>query len=379
MAEGSAQPIFARHPKEGERLLALRSYNILDTEPEEEFNEIAQLAARICEAPVAYVNLVDEHREFAMAAAGADPRTLPISESICVHALIQENYLEIADTRADPRTMHNPNCCGDAAMRFYAGALISSSDGLPLGALCVLDHQPRTLSDLQRTTLKVLARQIMARLDLRLSLAASSTLRQEVDHRVKNSLQSLSAFVNLKSRGVESPDAREVLDSVTQNIQTVSLLHELLYKTDAGAVVDLGRYLTNVVDFLGTIAPEGVSIVIDALPGPLLVSSRQASEVGTLVNEVVSNAFKYAFPDERTGVVRLTLSQPDAGYVHLCCADDGIGLPAEYEAAKGLGMRLIAAIAAHLRGTVRYRAMAVGTQVDLIFPFDPVSNVSPVV
>lgn len=225
--------------------------------------------------------------------------------------------------------------------------------------------------------MKVLARQVMAQLDLRRSLAAAETLRLEVDHRVKNSLQSLSAFVNLKARGVDSPDARDVLDSVTQNIRTVSLLHELLYKTDAGAVVDLGRYVANVVDFLGSVAPVDVIVTTDAVPGTASVSSRQASEVGTLVNEVVSNAFKHAFPDGRGGTVHIALSTPQPGRAHLSCTDDGVGLPPDYRAAGGLGMKLVSAIAAHLRGTITHPASGSGMRVDLSFPIDPAQDVRP--
>jgi len=379
MAEGNVRSNIVMHPREAERLIALRSPDILDPDPETPFDQIAQLVARLCEVPVAFVNLIDDHHRFAGVAAGADPSGLPVFRSLCTPAMMLEGDLEIPDMQADPRTRDNPLCHGDTPLRFYAGASISSPDGIPLGTLCILDRRPRILTDLQRTTLKVMAGQVTTQLDLRRSLAAAETLRLEVDHRVKNSLQSLSAFVNLKARGIESPDARDVLDSVTRNIRTVSLLHEMLYKTDAGAVVDLGRYVATVVELLHSIAPVGIAVTTDAVAGMATVSSHQASEVGTLVNEVVSNAFKHAFPDGRTGTVRIALSMPEPGRVHLSCTDDGAGLPPGARPAGGLGMKLISAIAAHLRGTVTHGSAGQGMRVDLTFPVDPAPGAAPLI
>ena len=369
--------IAAKHPRERERLLALRSYGILDTDPEAEFDEIAQLAARLCDVPVALVNFVDADEQFVKAATGMDVRTMPLPQSICAHGLLVEDFLEIPDTLADPRTADNPLCCGEPDMRFYAGALISSREGLPLGALCVLDRRLRTLTPLQRDALRVLARQVMARLDLRRSLAVAETLRLEVDHRVKNSLQSLTALIGLKARGVESPDAREVLDSVTQNIRTVSMLHELLYRTDAGAEIDLGRFIGNVVEFLSTVAPPTVRVVAEIGPEPVVVSSRRAAGIGTLVNEVAANAFKHAFPDGREGTVRIALSLRGEGDVLLTCSDDGVGPPEGYDGGKGLGMRLIAAVAGQLGGTVTHGSGNPGMRLDIAFPLAPEEPAAP--
>lgn len=362
--------IAAKHPNEQARLAALRSYEVIDTDPESEFDDIAQLAARLCDMPVALVNLVDTDHQFVKAAMGTDLRTMPLSQAICAHALLTEEFLEIPDTLADPRTADNPICCGDLNVRFYAGALLTSDNGLPLGALCVLDHRPRELTPMQRDALKVLARQVMAQLDLRRSLRLAETLRLEVDHRVKNSLQSLSAFVGLKARGTESPDAREVLDSVTQNIRTVSMLHELLYKTDAGAAVDLGDFIENVVTFLASAAPSSIQVTCDT--APVRVTSRQAAGVGTLVNELAANAFKYAFPDGQPGTIHFALSRPDMGTVRLVCTDDGVGPPDDYESGTGLGMKLIAAVAGQLFGTVTHGKGQSGLHFELVFPLLPV-------
>lgn len=87
-----------------------------------------------------------------------------------------------------------------AGPALYAGALLTTGEGLPLGTLCVLDYQPRELTALQRDTLRVLARQVMTLLEMRKALRSADILRREVDHRVKNSLQSLSSFTNLQTR-----------------------------------------------------------------------------------------------------------------------------------------------------------------------------------
>ncbi len=361
--------IAAKHPREPERLAALRLYEVLDTDPEVEFDDIATLTARLCGTPIAVVNLIDGERQFFKAEVGLGVRETPLPTSLCSHAILEHEFVEIHDTLQDPRMIDNPLCYGEPGLRFYAGALLTTAAGLPIGTLCVLDYEPRALSPVQRDAMKVLARQVMAQLDLRHSLANAETLRQEVDHRVKNSLQSLSAFVGIKARSTTSPEARDVLESVTQNIRTVSMLHELLYKTEAGSSVDLGRFIGNVVDFLSGVAPAGIDVTCETTP--VSVTSRQAAGVGTLLNELAANAFKYAFPDGRTGRVHFSLSRPDPGVVTLVCTDDGIGPPEGYEVGTGLGMKLIAAVTAQLRGTVRHGAGEPGMRLELIFPLLP--------
>ncbi len=159
---------------ESRRLSALDSYGVLDTPPERDFDEVVLLAAQLCEAPIAVVNLIAENRQFFKAEVGLGVRETPLDVSICAHAILQPGLFVVPDTTRDPRFAANPLVTGAPHLRFYAGALLETEDGLPLGTLCVLDSVPRPdgLTVQQRFALDVLARQVMAQHELRRALAA---------------------------------------------------------------------------------------------------------------------------------------------------------------------------------------------------------------
>lgn len=162
---GKSTPVW----RETERLAALRSFEILDTEPEASFDDIAAIVAEICQAPIAVINFVDEGRQWFKSEIGLGIRETPLDVSICAHAILQPNLFVIPDTTTDPRFNCNPLVRGEPFLRFYAGALLETSEGLPLGTLCVLDYEPRPegLTEKQSETLLALARAVMNQLKLR--------------------------------------------------------------------------------------------------------------------------------------------------------------------------------------------------------------------
>ncbi|MBK1658304.1 PAS domain-containing protein [Paracraurococcus ruber] len=159
---------------DGARLRALDSYQVLDTPPERAFDDVVTLAAQICAAPVALVSLVAEDRQFFKAEVGLGVRYTPLDQSICAHAILRPGLFVVPDTTQDPRFRDNPLVTGSPHLRFYAGALLETPEGLPLGTLCVLDHVPRPegLTAQQGFALQVLARQVMSQLELRRALQA---------------------------------------------------------------------------------------------------------------------------------------------------------------------------------------------------------------
>ncbi|WP_043337124.1 PAS domain-containing protein [Belnapia moabensis] len=163
-----------RNWDETKRLSVLDSYKVLDTPPEREFDEVVELAAQLCGAPIALVSLLGEDRQFFKAEVGLGVRETPRDVSICGHAILQPGLFVVTDTATDPRFAGNPLVTAAPHIRFYAGALLETEDGLPLGTLCVIDRRPRPegLTALQGFALQVLARQVMARLELRRALAA---------------------------------------------------------------------------------------------------------------------------------------------------------------------------------------------------------------
>lgn len=164
------------------RLAALRRYDILDTEPEEAFDDLTLLAAHICGTPMAYLSLLDDHRQWFKSAHGLDGiRETDRSVAFCDHAIRQTSILEIPDAREDERFRHNPFVTGQPHIRFYAGAPLVTPDGHALGTLCVVDTEPRRLSPEQMQALDALRHQAQAQLELRLKLRELRQAQAEQD------------------------------------------------------------------------------------------------------------------------------------------------------------------------------------------------------
>ena len=339
------------HPRQQERLRALRSYDVLDTAPEQDFDDIVRLAAAICETPISLVSLVDADRQFFKAEIGVGEAQTELERSICSHAILEPGLVEIEDTMADARSRDNPFCSTDPHLRFYAGALLVTDEGLPLGTLCVLDVKPRVLTPLQRDALRVLARQVMVQMEMRKALRSAEILRREVDHRVKNSLQSLSSLIRIQKRASDHDETVEALDSISSRIDAMARLHQQLYSGTTPEMVEAETYLHGIVAELRQLAPAGVAIAVDSDAMPL--NPRQAVAIGTFVNEFATNSFNYAFPDGRPGNITIALRMQPDGQVHLRCGDDGVGLQAQQSGiGSGLGMTIVEIICNDLGGTL---------------------------
>jgi two-component sensor histidine kinase len=151
------------------RLETLALYDIMDTPPEPEFDDIVLLASEICQTPVSLVSLLESERQWFKARIGFDLPETPINQSVCAHALDGTGLLIIPDLTADPRTADNRLVTEPPHIRFYAGAPLISPDGVPIGTLCVIDAEPRPegLSLLQKKSLLALARQVVVLLEMR--------------------------------------------------------------------------------------------------------------------------------------------------------------------------------------------------------------------
>lgn len=154
-------------PNEIQRLSALHRYQMMDTSAEEVFDNFTYLASQICETPIALITLLDEKRQWFKSKIGIDATETAREISFCGHAILQEELFEIPNALEDARFHDNPLVTGNLHLRFYAGMPLITHDGYGLGTLCVIDKVPRTLTDEQRTSLKMLAKQVVAQVESR--------------------------------------------------------------------------------------------------------------------------------------------------------------------------------------------------------------------
>ncbi|HKS67966.1 MAG TPA: response regulator [Candidatus Acidoferrales bacterium] len=182
MSHPTCRPSYmrARLPtNEPARLEALRRYGILDTLPEQEFDDLTRLAALICQTPIALVSFVDAKRQWFKSKIGVEASETPREISFCAHAILTPDLLVVSDVLADERFRSNPLVQGEPGLRFYAGAPLITHDGHALGTICVLDRVPRGLGETQREALKALARLAVAELELRRSVSDLSKATHE--------------------------------------------------------------------------------------------------------------------------------------------------------------------------------------------------------
>ncbi|TPG42570.1 EAL domain-containing protein [Sphingomonas koreensis] len=152
-----------------DRRAAIREYCILDTVPEPNFDDIAKLAATIFETAAAAISFIDDDRQWFKSVVGLGMHETPISHSFCAHTILQDDVMVVEDATSDPRFVDNMLVTGEPHLRFYAGMPIRAADGTAVAALCVIDPVARLhgITDVQRTTLKVLAAQVETQLELR--------------------------------------------------------------------------------------------------------------------------------------------------------------------------------------------------------------------
>ena len=152
------------------RIAALQKYAILDTDPEQSFDDLTLLASFVCKTPIALISLVDEDRQWFKSRVGMDAKETSRDIAFCSTAILQSDVFVVPDALKDDRFRDSPLVVSDPHIRFYAGAPLINEDGYALGTLCVVDRAPRELAPDQKEALKALSRLVLAQLEFRRNL-----------------------------------------------------------------------------------------------------------------------------------------------------------------------------------------------------------------
>ena len=204
----------APKPKnEVQRIKVLWQYDVLDTVPEAVFDELTELAALICGAPVALISLVDENRQWFKSKLGVSINETSRDVSLCAHAILQRDLFIVPDATQDKRFKDNPLVVASPKIRFYAGMPLISPGGQALGTLCVIDTVPRQLTDDQQQALRLLARHVMTELELRRRSHEAVARRDDAEPFKKELAQARAEIARLlrkkSSRRVKKSPARK--------------------------------------------------------------------------------------------------------------------------------------------------------------------------
>ncbi|MEF3078534.1 sensor histidine kinase [Winogradskyella poriferorum] len=376
------------HINEAERLRELDSYNVLDSLPESDYDDLTKLAAEICGTPIALISLVDKDRQWFKSRYGLDAPETPRELAFCAHAINDaENTLLVNDARKDERFYDNPLVTGDPNVIFYAGVPLKSEAGLPLGTLCVIDNKPNDLNKGQKESLRILSKQVMNLLVLR---KKNYELNKVVDE-LENKNQDLEQFAHVAAHDIKSPIsnisnlAGMFLASYKSQLNDDGLgLIELIIKSSD----QLYKFLERLMDYSANIDTVGeeknyISLKNFSEKVSNFYSSDQNLElnfnseiknlninvivVGQILTNLIGNAIKYN--DKPKAKVDVNIDENEEYYI-FSVQDNGPGIEKQYQdkifdvfvklsktdrfgkEGTGLGLAIVSKMVAKLGGSI---------------------------
>ena len=333
---------------EDERLAALRSYNILDTAAEKDFDDLTMLASAICQTPIALISLVDSERQWFKSHIGLAASETPIEQSFCAHAIVSYNEIMIVDdARKDERFADNPLVTGSPKIVFYAGVPLINEEGFALGTLCVIDQKKKQLTTEQTIALKVVAKQVVDKLELRRKITDLQIANQELTdanvfiqkfastaaHDIKNPLSSIlltSQALKIRLQKLQDEGCSRLIDlNITSTTRLISLLDEMLdYSKDPSLLlakkseIDLKQAIKKVISMINI--PDNLEIILPDT-NPKLALSIVAFE--QIFINLISNAIRYN--DKNKTIIAIRFAEDDK-YYNFEVEDNGIGIAEAY-------------------------------------------------
>jgi signal transduction histidine kinase len=337
------------HDRERERIKALKSYSILDTLPESDYDDLTAIAAQICNTEISLISLIDDKRQWFKSHHGLDATETPKEYAFCAHAINNpDDSFIIQDARTDERFHDNPLVTGDPSVIFYAGVPLISDNGLPLGTLCVLDHQPRSLSKTQIKSLNALANQVMNILNLRKTkislekaLLNMEEKNQELEqfayvaaHDLKSPLVGISGMSQLLLEDYGSQMDTNGLNMLNlldgASVKLGGLIDGLLSYSKSETVLQEDKSTINLMDLkneiLGLFTFEReLTLTLKSSINEVVTNKAALDQI--LIN-LIANAIKYN--DEKYIKIEIGVSSSDTHY-EFYVQDNGSGIQLEYQ------------------------------------------------
>ena len=333
------------------RIAVLRSFGLLDSDPEPLFDSMAQLVCRHFGTPIALVSLVDKDRQWFKARAGIDAQETPRDQAFCAHAIMEPDVLVILDASRDPRFADNPLVTKEPKIRFYAGAPLVTDGGFKLGTLCVIDTLPRTrFSHQEVADLRAFADLVMERLEARrVSLAAAANATENeaalaaiedvvvhLAHEVRTPLAAIVGFADLIGQSALGPDCGPEYREKGREIAEIGCyLGDLAQRTlDAARLksgevalkeqwIPLAALQDGILTMLPELTADGSPVLLSDLgeaPHSLYADGIRLRQM--LVNLLV-NALRHTPADGRIAV---SCARAENGALDLTVSDTGPGM-----------------------------------------------------
>lgn len=287
---------------EQSRIKALKEYSILDTLPEQEYDDITELASKICETSISTISLIDEKRQWFKSKVGLDVTESRREDSFCAHAIINpDEIFTVKDSRLDSRFYDNPLVVGEPHVIFYTGIPLVSPEGLPLGTLCVIDDKPKELDAGQLKALKALSNQVVSLFELR----KSKMLLEKFARDLENRNAELEKFAQVAAHDIKSP------------LSNISSLTQILIEDYSGSLDEEARNLMAMLDLSSKTLRNLVDGILEHSKSySLLVESRSVFDLEELLGETIAlldikHEFQFvrAFVDQPIYTNRVVLQQ----------------------------------------------------------------------